>query len=156
MNPVKHKADLEAEQKYSSHCIYHLAKTHVTDDCHVKKECERMLASKRSKSGSSTPQNSVSSVSQGNLRHITEEEFADALDEDKDESSDHFTNDTNESDLLYFARVSKHYLHLVRNETCISDVPRHHMEHPIIIDSGANYNMFHDKTKFRHSSTGYW
>jgi hypothetical protein len=80
MNPVKHKADLEAEQKYSSHCIYHLAKTHVTDDCHVKKECERMLASKRSKSGSSTPQNAVSSVSQGNLKHITEEEFADALD----------------------------------------------------------------------------
>jgi hypothetical protein len=45
----------------------------------------------------------VSTVSQGNLRHITEEEFADALDEDKDKSSDHFANDTNESDLLYFA-----------------------------------------------------
>jgi hypothetical protein len=39
MNPAKHRADLEAEQiKYSGRCLYHLTKSHCTDDCHVKKE----------------------------------------------------------------------------------------------------------------------
>jgi len=104
MDPAKHKSDIDTEQcKYSGHCLYHLTKTHRTEDCHVKKECDKLLAAKRSGSASGNSQTSVSQVSQGNLRHITEDEFADAIEEDKDESSDHFTNDTNESDLLYFA-----------------------------------------------------
>ena len=49
---------------------------------------------------------------------------------------------------MYFARVSKHYLRLVKNEPCVSDSSRQDLQHPIIIDSGANYYMFQDKKFF--------
>jgi hypothetical protein len=60
----------------------------------------------------------------------------------KDESDDVTSNDTNEVDLLYFSRVSNHYLRLVKNDHLKSFRSRHHI---VIIDSGANFHMFKDR-----------
>jgi hypothetical protein len=50
----------------------------------------------------------------GQLRHITEDVFEDAEDDvDTIVGSADLGNDTNEESLLYFARLSKHYLRLV-------------------------------------------
>jgi len=149
MNPSRYKSELEAEQrKYSGRCIYHLTTNHATQNCNVKKDCDKQIASKRPQGGASNSQ--LSGSTQSVLRHMTEEVFEDAVDqtEDHDESSNHFTNDTNESDLLYFARVSKHYLRLVRNDTCIPDNPGHNTNYPIILDSGANFHMFRERDFF--------
>jgi hypothetical protein len=149
-NPMKHKRDLELEQrKYPGHCLYHLSKTHSTADCHVKIECDRLGSNPQSSSGSTATSGSQSSVSAGQLRHLTEDVFEDAVDEDsKDESSDIPSNDTNEVDLLYFARISNHYLRLVKNSFLKVSTTRHHREFPIIIDSGANFHMFKHKEFF--------
>jgi hypothetical protein len=126
--------------------FYHLTKTHCTDDCHVKKECNKLIASQRNQSTPSASQHSVSGSNTGNLHHITEEVFEDAVDHDdtKDDSSVHSHNDTNKSGLLYFAQVSKHYLHLVKNDSFLIESPRHLMKYLIIIDSGANFHVFWD------------
>jgi hypothetical protein len=143
---MRYKSEIETEQrKYSGRCIFHLTTSHATNDCNVKKDCNRQIASKRSQSSTTTSQGS--GTNQVALRHITEEVFEDALDqtEEPDEPSNHLTDDTNESDLLYFARVSKHYLRLVRNDNCMQDSSRHSMLYPIIIDSGANFHLFKDR-----------
>jgi hypothetical protein len=149
MNPTRYKSEIETEQhKYSGRCIYHLTTNHATNDCNVKKDCDKQIASKRSQNSTTTSQDS--GTNQVALRHITEEVFEDAVDqtEEHDEPSNHFTNDTNESDLLYFVRVSKHYLRLVRNDNCMHDNSRHSMLYPIIIDSSANFHMFRDRDFF--------
>jgi hypothetical protein len=51
-------------------------------------------------------------------------------------------NDTNEADLIYFMRMTKHYLRLVNSKE--SSTVRHRMKFPIIADSGANFHMFKD------------
>jgi hypothetical protein len=148
MNPTKFKIELDSEQrKYPGRCIYHLSKTHGTADCHVKKECDKLLSAKKSSSptnGSSTAQMS------GQLRHMTEDLFEDAveLEESKDESIDIVDNDTNDSDLLYFARVSNHYLRLVKHDPTKAMLPDNILANPIIVDSGANFHMFKNKEFF--------
>ncbi len=145
-NPTKYKSELSLEQhKYSGRCMYHLTKSHTSVDCHVKKECDRVLAAAR-RSSSNTAVSSDSN--NGQLRHLTEEVFEDAVDQDNDVSYVETTNDTNEVDLLYFARVSNHYLRLVRNDPSKISESRHKMKFPIIIDSGANFHMFKDKEFF--------
>lgn len=47
-----------------------------------------------------------------------------------------------------FARVSNHYLHLVKNSSNVVPEHRHSMSFPVIVDSGANYNMFKDHEFF--------
>ena len=65
MNPTKYKAELEAEQlKYAGKCVYHLTKNHQTPNCYIKKECEKLVANK--KSNVPTPGSSTS-ASQGQL-----------------------------------------------------------------------------------------
>jgi hypothetical protein len=86
-------------------------------------------------------------------RHITE----DAVDElesdqnDDDVSVDITANDTNEDDLPYFARMTNHFLRLVKSspDTMAS---RHSVQFPIIADSGANYHMFRDLEFFESIS----
>jgi hypothetical protein len=79
LNPTKYGKLIEAEQeKHQGKCLYHLTKSHQTPNCAVKKECDRLLASKQS-SGSPT-----SASSAGQLRHITEE----SCDEHVDDTSD--------------------------------------------------------------------
>jgi hypothetical protein len=87
-----------------------LTTSHGTADCDVKKECDKLLASTKGTSAGS--QNSTTAQSTGQLRHLTEEIFEDAVDlaDSKDESFEQVDNDTNDSDLLYFACVSNHYL----------------------------------------------
>ena len=78
----------------------------------MKKECDKLLLSKQVSGTGNGSQTSSSNISTGQLRHITEEIFEDteALDDVNDDSCDHMDNNTNESDLLYFASVSNHYL----------------------------------------------
>ena len=79
LNPTKYCKLIEAEQeKHQGKCLYHLTKSHQTPNCAVKRECDRLLASKQS-SGSPT-----SASSAGQLRHITEE----SCDEHVDDTSD--------------------------------------------------------------------
>jgi len=71
-----------------------------------------------------------------------------------DDASD--GNDTNEDSLLYFARISNHYLRLVTTSNSSTVSPQHSMTHLIIAGSGANYHMFRDKEFFEtlYPSTG--
>jgi hypothetical protein len=44
MNPSKFRREIEAEQrKHSGKCIFHLTKSHPTEECNVKKECDKLL-----------------------------------------------------------------------------------------------------------------
>jgi hypothetical protein len=50
MQPVLFCKDIEKEQlKYPDMCLFHLSKTHLTEECHVKKECDRQIAEQKSK-----------------------------------------------------------------------------------------------------------
>jgi hypothetical protein len=70
MNPEKFKSELIAEQnKHAGKCIYHLSKSHPTSDCYIKKECEKLLAAKKTTASHSSVK---SGSNQGQLRHITE------------------------------------------------------------------------------------
>jgi hypothetical protein len=141
MNPTKFSKELTREQlKYPDKCLYHLSKSHVTDDCHVRKECARLCG------GGSSNQNG-SSNSSGQLRHLTEEIEEEVV--ELDDSADCIDNDTNEEDLIYFVRVSNHYLCLVKN-SLIPSHPRHPMKFPIIADSGATHHMFKERDFFDH------
>jgi len=133
MNPTKFSKELAKEQlKYLGKCLYHLSKTHLTDDCHVKKECARLRGA--TTSGSNAPSNTT-----GQLHHLTEDLMEDVV--AVDDSDDCNDNDTNEADLLYFVHMSNHYLCLARNSSLPRPL-RHPMQFPIIADSGANYHMF--------------
>ncbi len=108
MNPVKFKKKIEAEQaKHPNKCIFHLSKTHPTETCQVKKECDALLSAQKSASASST-----STTSSGRLHHITEETYEDSLTEDDvvDTVTEHEDNDTKEDELIYFANLTNHYL----------------------------------------------
>jgi len=149
LNPTKYCQLIEAEQsRHPSKCIYHLSKTHQTENCAVKKECDQILAvNKKPADSSSNPRLSTT----GQLRHITEDgnlnspEVADEVHDNKFTMS---ANDTNEDELLYFARLIKHYLRLVKNNPKTPSVNHHDMIFPVIADSGANYHMFRDREFF--------
>jgi len=107
-----------------------LTKSHQTCDCFILKEGD--------KTGSSSK--SSTSVTTGQLRHISEEVADEIVEESIEDSPEELGNDTNEDSLHYFARITKHYLRLVKSSNSTS--PRHEMKFPIIADSGANYHMF--------------
>jgi len=85
---------------------------------------------------------SGTSTSAGKVRHITEEFEDSPVEDSSDMMLDPPDNDTNEADLIYFMRMTKHYLHLVNSKE--SSTVRHRMKFPIIADSGANFHMFKD------------
>ncbi len=146
MNPVKFQKYIENEQRrHPNKCIYHLSKTHQTEQCAVKKECDRLVANMQNSTASSghTP------TSTAHLRHITEDEHTDSLiEETLDTELDMSGNDNNEEALLYFDRISKHYLRLVKGSSDTLLPSRHDRLFPVIADSGANYHMFRDKAFF--------
>jgi hypothetical protein len=115
MNPSKFRRDIEAEQKkHPGKCIYHLSKFHTTDECSIKKESDKIVDDQ--KPGSSSPSHNASSS--GHLRHIKDDIFEDAVSDDAVENFvDESTNDTNDEELIYFARVTNHYLRLVKAST---------------------------------------
>jgi hypothetical protein len=119
-------------------CIFHLSKTHHTNDCHVKKECDKLRASK---SPSSTTSSASTSSVQGQLRHLTDQgDFEDSVFEDVSDSIDDVPiNDTNREVLNYFSRLTNHYLRLVWNLS--NQNIQHEMKFPIIADSGAKFHM---------------
>jgi hypothetical protein len=146
LNSSKYCKGIEQEQKkYPDKCIFHLSKSHPTADCNVKKECDKLIHSKKS---SSIP--SYQTVKTGTLCHITEEIFEDAAEVVVSDShiNEVPDNDTNEDALLYFAHVSKHYLCLVKSSLQNDVTPRHDMKYPVIADSGANFHMFNDEAFF--------
>jgi hypothetical protein len=139
MNPVKYCQEIAAcQNRYPGRCIYHLARSHPTEKCGVKKECDEKRAGRKNNTGTNN-----SSIT-GQLRHLTEESFVDAESEAVVNSDIDSTNDTNEDALLYFARLSKHYFCIVKQSNMV-DVSRHSMAYPVIADSRANYHMFRDK-----------
>jgi hypothetical protein len=120
MNPTKYQKQIGAEQlKHVGKCLFHLTKSHPTCDCNVKKECDKFSVTKKSGGGT----NPTSAV--GQFRYITEEEYEDAVADDTLLVSSE-DNDTNEESLMYFARLTNRYLHLVK--TCNSRVSRHDIE----------------------------
>jgi hypothetical protein len=143
-SPLKYCKEIEAEQKqYPGLCIYHLSKSHATEDCSVRKECMKAQATKKDNTNSATKVT-------GQLRNIKEELFEDAVSEDliEDDIPADCSNDTKEDDLQYFARLTNHYLHLVRSNHTSGICSRHNMKYPVIADSGANFHMFKEKDFF--------
>jgi hypothetical protein len=155
MNPSKFCKDIEAEQcKHPNKCIYHLSKTHPTEDCSVKKECVKLLSAQKSSSHSTS--SSVQSGTVGQLCHITEELSQDEepIYKELDVSNENtIHNDTNDEVLSYFSHITRHYLHLVKTKPEL--ITRHDMVYPIIADSGANFHMFKDRVFFAYLSC-YW
>jgi len=140
LNPHKFQKEIDAlQEKHLGKCIFHLSKSHPTCDCHVKKECEKFLVSKKPNPNQTNPSTAFT------LRHITEDVYEDALTEDVVDVSP-VDNGTNDESLFYFTRLTNHYFRLVK--TCHSRVSRHDMKYPIIADSGANHHMFRDKKFF--------
>jgi hypothetical protein len=136
-------------------CIFHLSKSHATADCYVKKECDKQLTGLQSKT---SPANATTQSS-GRLHHIQDDLFEDAVVESVSEGEQE-SNDTNDDVLNYFARVTKHYLRLVRSKSSSSMSVRHAMKYPVIVDSGANFHMFHELEFFTSllqlKVTSYW
>jgi len=153
MNPIKFCKEIEAEQcKHPNKCIYHLSKTHSTDTCTVKIECDKLRTTAQSANTSTVPTTS----NRGQLRHISEEEAHQVEDEEPCVVSDEeLDNDTKDDVLNYFNLVTKHYLRLVKTTPDL--VTRHKMQFPIIADSGANFHMFREREffEFIHPATGY-
>jgi hypothetical protein len=144
MNPVKFHAKLEAEQaKYMGKCIYHLTKSNPTCDCYIKKECKKLLAARKTNNSNATSP----STSTGQLQNLKEAEIEDIVENEVDEVLPEDSNDTNEIDLYYFARIKNHYLCLIKLSEPVSMISRHHMKFPIA-DSGANHHMFKEKEFF--------
>jgi len=127
-------------------CVSCLSKTHTTDNCHVKRECDKILAGQNA----SSLNVSASTNSTGQLHHITEDIFEDACVEYVEDSIEDESNDTNEESLNYFSRVTNHYLRLAKTSSQL--VSRHPVLFPIIADSGANFHMFRDIEFFTHLS----
>jgi hypothetical protein len=147
LNPLQYCKEIEKEQqKYPGKCIYHLSKTHSTDSCHIKIECEKLASTKRKPGNSSTPTSSTS----GHLHHMQgDEDFEAAISAEPDtENMNVLDNDTNADSLPYFARMTNHYLRLVNSSSQSLSSPRHDTPFPVIADSGANFHMFRDKTLF--------
>ncbi len=138
MNLSKYCKEIMAEhQKYQDRCLYHLTKTHDTDACHIKKECDKLIQLKKGLSQSSSY--GISANTTGQLHHLTEEEFEDAVSVNvTDDAVLHAShNDTDDNDLQYFSRLTYHYLHLAKVSPKITTVSHHSMKFPIIADSGA-------------------
>jgi hypothetical protein len=157
LNPVKFCKEIEHEQKrFPDKCIYHLPKSHPTDECNIKKECTKLLQAGKSSNGSQS-----SGTSTGQLRHISEEVFEDAVfvpvTEVESDSLPASTNITNEDDLQYFARLSNHYLRLANSSSSLVSDSRHPMKFPVIADSGTNFHMFKEREFFEviHPASGH-
>ncbi len=63
LNPAKYRREIEQEQlKYADKCIFHLTKSHPTEDCNLKRECDKIVQA-RKKSG--LPQGGQSTTTTG-------------------------------------------------------------------------------------------
>jgi hypothetical protein len=102
----------------------------------VKLACDQLRATKSSST------NLISS-SPGQLRHLTQDLFEDAVDTtDRIETVVSQDNDTNEDGLLYYAHLTNHYLRLAKASLKTLPISRYTVQFPVIADSGANFHMF--------------
>jgi len=146
--PAKYCKEIAVEQKkYPNKCNYHLSDTHGTNDCHIKKECAKQHSDQQLSTSSSSKSQT------GQLHHLIEENFVDAASDEVPVDYPTNGNDTNEESLLYFARMSNHYLCLVKNSTSVVPEQRHPLSFPVIADSGANYHMFKEQAFFESLSS---
>ncbi len=106
---------MEAEQeKHAGKFLYHLTKSHPTCDCYIKKECEKLLAAR--KTNGSNVSSTSSSRANGQLWNITEEIDEEiVVDEIPDTIPESY--DTNKDDLFYFMHIKNHYRHLVKSSS---------------------------------------
>jgi len=152
LNPQKFCQEIEKEQlKHPDKCLLHLSSSHPTESCHVKLECDKIRTAKTTTttSGNSASTLTTTRSPQGQLRHVTEEEFTDAVVfEHNADDADFSANDSNEDGLLYFSRLTNHFLCLGRTSVTQSPSPHHRMRFPVIADSGANFHMFREKEFF--------
>jgi hypothetical protein len=99
-------------------------------------------------------------TSTGQLRHITEEHDVEHIEsgvqDQVDIDFDMSGNDTNKEALLYFDRISKHYLCLVKGSSVPSYTSRHDRSFPVIADSGANYHMIKRQEFLYHPYSSIW
>jgi len=106
LHPTIYCKEIASEQrKYPNKCIYHLSDSHCTDDCHIKK-CEKNGIEQKMKSTAASTAGSQT----GQLCHIMEEHFVDAETDETPAAYESNSNDTNKGALLYFTRLSNHYL----------------------------------------------
>jgi hypothetical protein len=99
---------------------------------------KKLKRNKESIKDSNVKSFSQNSSTVGQLCHVTEELYEDAVDDAEASNDIHDeSNDTNETDLLYFSRMTNHYLCLVKSSTHVNI--RHSMQYPVIADSGANF-----------------
>lgn len=161
LQPVKFCKEIEAEQaRHLGKCIYHLTKSHQTETCSTIKEFQKSSVIKQDGSAGVSTSNTAGTRS-GHLRNIKEDEFMDAesdivqdsvsLQDDAEEAVVS-SNDTKEVSLHYFARLSNHYLRLVKSSPTLDIRTRHSMQYPVIADSGANFHMFWEKEFFESMS----
>jgi len=105
-NPTKYKTEMTAAQKlHAGKCLYHLTESHPTQDCYIKKDCEKPASDKKD--------SNTNASANGHLRHITEQDVEKDVIESEDVADSlpvASSNDTNEDELFYFARMSNHYL----------------------------------------------
>jgi hypothetical protein len=78
-------------------CIFHLSKSHATENCYLKKECDKNKSQTKDSIGKSSAQ-SGSGV--GQLRHVTEEFYEDAVSTDLVEETQDESNDRDQAFLL--------------------------------------------------------
>jgi hypothetical protein len=72
MNPSKFRREIEAEQrKHSGKCIFHLTRSHRTEECNVRKESDKLLADQKNTPSSS----SKNDVSTGQLCNVKRGNF---------------------------------------------------------------------------------
>jgi hypothetical protein len=72
----------------------HFSKSHATEDCNIKKECDKLINEKKNPTSSSSPTATV-----GRLRHLTEDDEEHVSEDSSDVLLDPPSNDTNEVDL---------------------------------------------------------
>jgi len=69
-HPAKFCKEITAAQKRDpDKCIYQLSTSHATNDCHIKKECDKIIAKQRTKTFSNNS-SSTGTSSAGQMRHI--------------------------------------------------------------------------------------
>jgi len=106
LNPQKFCQEIEREQlQHPNKCLFHLLSSHPTESCHVKLECDKIRTAKPTAptSGNSTSTLTTTCSPQGQLRHVTKEEFTDAeVFEHNADDADFSANNTNKVGLLYF------------------------------------------------------
>ncbi len=136
--PTKFRREIdEASKTFPFHCLSHLSSSHKFEACGVLKAGDKSANSSK---------HTHPLTNHGQLNHTTEDSVDDKVNNSMADLPDYdvLVEDTDNEDALpYFARMTNHFLRLVKTSPD-SLVSRHSMQFPIIANSGANFHMFWD------------